>query len=568
MPIFEPPFSAAIFFFLPAAVAFSIYFLHRRAAFLWWGAAWALLVAFPFINDTAGFAWPVVITSAIAAGLFVLGSACWEVDEKRANPAPWLAAAAVLAVAFMIAFYSADRRSMGDSASAIALLAAGWAVSGALLFRRARWEAPLGAAVTSIGHLGWGWALTLQVLSPHGLLDPWGISTLVVSGLLSTVGLIALGVELARSGHGQATDLELLLEDDPNMICIVRDGELVFANRALRERSGRNLTQLRNNDPLRFLPPGEPQAEVEIDFIDGRGQSVPVVVHSDTIEWRGSKAWRYALVDLSEQREAEREVREMMKELQRMNTELEASNRRQTEFLSNTTHELKTPLTSIIANTEVLEYEMCGPINEEQRRVIKNISRNSQHLLDMITRLLAFASQREGGDVLRPQEVSVPVLVDNVIETVRPMLEEAALEVELEVEEDMPPCWLDPDKIYRVYLNLVENAIKFSPRGVISVGARIEDGELEGSVTDQGVGIPPDMLEDVFQPFRQVDVGSARSYGGVGLGLAICKHLVELHGGQIWAEPARPDGTTFRFRVPCDGHPRSPESPVDRASAK
>jgi signal transduction histidine kinase len=76
------------------------------------------------------------------------------------------------------------------------------------------------------------------------------------------------------------------------------------------------------------------------------------------------------------------------------------------------------------------------------------------------------------------------------------------------------------------------------------------------------------MLEDVFQPFRQVDVGSARSYGGVGLGLAICKHLVELHGGQIWAEPARPDGTTFRFRVPCDGHPRPPESPVDRASAK
>jgi signal transduction histidine kinase len=243
----------------------------------------------------------------------------------------------------------------------------------------------------------------------------------------------------------------------------------------------------------------------------------------------------------------------MMKELQRMNAELESSNRRQTEFLSNTTHELKTPLTSIIANTEVLEYEMCGPINEEQRRVIKNISRNSHHLLEMITRLLAFASQREGGDVLRPQEVAVRVLIDNVIETVRPLLEEAGLDVELDVEEDMPVCWLDPEKIYRVYLNLVENAIKFSPRGVIRVGARTMDGELEGSVTDQGVGIPPDMLEDVFQPFRQVEMGSARSYGGVGLGLAICKHLVELHGGRIWAESRRAAGTTFRFRVPCDG---------------
>jgi signal transduction histidine kinase len=288
---------------------------------------------------------------------------------------------------------------------------------------------------------------------------------------------------------------------------------------------------------------------------------VPVIAHADAVEWRGSAAWRYSLVDISEQRDAEREVREMMKELQRMNAELESANRRQTEFLSNTTHELKTPLTSIIANTEVLEYEMCGSLNEEQRRVIKNISRNSHHLLEMITRLLAFASQREGGDVLRPQEVAVPVLLDNVIETVRPLLEEAALDVELEVERDMPPCWLDPDKIYRVYLNLVENAIKFSPRGVIRVGARILDGQLEGSVTDQGVGIPPDMLEDVFQPFHQVDVGSARSYGGVGLGLAICKHLVELHGGRIWAESPRADGSTFRFRVPCDG-------PVESADAE
>ena len=122
----------------------------------------------------------------------------WEVDEERAPPVAWLAAAAVLALALGVAFFAADRLTAASSASGIALLAAGWAVSGALLFRRARWEAPLGAAVTSIGHLGWGWALTLQVLSPHGLLDPWGVSTLVVSGLLSTVGLITLAVE-----HGE-----------------------------------------------------------------------------------------------------------------------------------------------------------------------------------------------------------------------------------------------------------------------------------------------------------------------------------------------------------------------------
>jgi signal transduction histidine kinase len=152
------------------------------------------------------------------------------------------------------------------------------------------------------------------------------------------------------------------------------------------------------------------------------------------------------------------------------------------------------------------------------------------------------------------------MLLENVLETVRPLLEEGALEVDLDVQEDMRPCFLDPEKIYRVYLNLVENAIKFSPRGVIRVGARVVDEEMEGSVRDQGIGIPPDMLEEVFRPFRQVDASPTRSYAGVGLGLAICRQLVELHGGRIWAESEAVGGATIRFRLPCDGRagPRAP----------
>jgi signal transduction histidine kinase len=451
MPTPDNPFAAALFFLL-AAVALSIYFLHRRVCFLSWAVGWALLGTLPLIHEPA-------------------------------------------------------------------------------------WSA-------------------------------WAAAVLVAAAAFFALGMILLATEIARAGNWRATELELLLEEDPNMICVVREGAVVFANRALRDRSGRTLAQLRDKPPVRFLPAGERRQAVEIDFRDHRGQEVPVVVHAHPIEWRGSPAWRYELVDISEQREAEREVREMMKELQRMNAELETSNRMQTEFLSNTTHELKTPLTSIIANTEVLEYEMCGPVNEEQRRVLTNISRNSQRLLEMISRLLAFASQREGGDVLRPQDVSVRMLVENVIETVRPLLEEKALEIDLDMNEDMPDCSLDPEKIYRVYLNLVENAIKFSPQGVIRVGARVVDGEMEGSVTDQGIGIAPDMLEEVFQPFRQVDAGSTRSYGGVGLGLAICKHLVELHGGRIWAESAQGRGATIRFRLPCDGSPLEPApAPADRASA-
>jgi signal transduction histidine kinase len=374
------------------------------------------------------------------------------------------------------------------------------------------------------------------------------------AALFALLAAVALFVYLLyrnlRAGRRRATDLELLLEADPNMICVVRQDSVTFANRALRERCGRSLSQF---EKLARIRKGDAASSFEIELRDDRGHTVPVILHAHPIQWRGAPAWRYELVDISERRESEREVREMMVELRRMNAELENANRLQTEFLSNTSHELKTPLTSIIANAEILEYEMCGPVNVEQRRILTNISRNSQHLLKMITSLLAYASHREGDDVLRLQEVAIAMLLETVVETIRPLLEEGELEVDLDVDDDMPLCNLDPEKIYRVYLNLIENAIKYSRQGMIRVGAHVVDGELEGSVSDQGVGIPPDMLEAIFQPFRQADASPTRTYGGVGLGLAICKHLVELHGGRIWAESEPGGGATIRFRLPCHG---------------
>jgi PAS domain S-box-containing protein len=565
MPIPEHPFSAALFLLL-AAVALSIYLLHRRAPFLLWACSWALVLAIPFVEDPAGYPWIWPFFAFGAAALLVLGAVVWEADDERAAAAPPLAAVAILALVLAAALYAIDRpRSPGPVITAGAL-AAGGIVSGWLLFRRARWEAPIGAVVTGLGLVTWGWMLALERIWERSIFGPWPLSAQDAAAAVIVVGMIVLAAELARAGTWRASDLELLLEEDPNMIFVVRQGAVVFANRALRARSGRTLAQWRDKDPLRFLRTGdrEEAAEMlarlrrgevapgfEIDFLDARGQAVPVIVHAHPIEWRGAPAWRYELVDITERRETEREVREMMKELQRMNAALENSNRLQAEFLSNTSHELKTPLTSIIANAEVLEYEMCGPVNDEQRRVLANISRNSQHLLKMISSLLAYASQREGGDILRPQEVAIGMLLETVVETVRPLLEESGLEVDLDVDAGLPACTVDPEKIYRVYLNLIENAIKFSPTGVIRVGAHLVDGEMEGSVSDQGIGIPPDMLEAVFQPFRQADASPTRSYGGVGLGLAICRHLVELHGGRIWAESEPGGGATIRFRLPC-----------------
>jgi signal transduction histidine kinase len=124
---------------------------------------------------------------------------------------------------------------------------------------------------------------------------------------------------------------------------------------------------------------------------------------------------------------------------------------------------------------------------------------------------------------------------------------------------------MDGEKIYRVFLNLVENAIKFSREGQIFVEAELFDDEVEGRVTDHGIGIPEEKLTEVFDAFRQVEPSQTRAYQGVGLGLAICKQLVEMHGGRIWAESRLDEGTVMRFRIPY--HETLPPAPVAAAPA-
>jgi signal transduction histidine kinase len=287
-----------------------------------------------------------------------------------------------------------------------------------------------------------------------------------------------------------------------------------------------------------------------LDLLDAKGARVPVLVVADPVPWRGRQALKYEFIDVTSRRRAEDEVRKINEELQHINRELERSNEIKSEFLSNTSHELKTPLTSIIANTEILEYEMCGPVNEEQRKVLANISRNSQHLLEMISRLLDFARHEEGHATLRYEKVDLRTLVEGVVDTAAPLTGDGARRVSGRVDEGLGPCYMDGEKIYRVFLNLVENAIKFSREGEIVVEAERVDGEVEGRVTDHGIGIPEDKLTEVFDAFRQVEPSQTRAYQGVGLGLAICKQLVEMHGGRIWAESRVEEGTVMRFRIP------------------
>ncbi len=565
---------AAAFF---AALAIVFLYLHREYRLphhLLWLLAWAFLVVRALVGlFRAADAWWLALDAGlvvVSSSLLLLGALSAAGPERLGrNHAMRVGAAigagflAILAVLVNVRPEAASIRSATLAFFAVLWIASGWAVD-----RYVREFAPLGARAAGLALVMTPLvAASIWIFAP-GLEPAWQEILETGLGLFLGAGMIVLGVEEARTRYaGYRIDPATLFEDDPNMILVLQDGRVSFVNRAFAERTGRKAGDFADGDLGKIVPPEHrdripqpvdgrdsgartPAGSLEIDLLDARGARVPVLVVADPVPWRGRQALKVEFIDVTSRRRAEDEVRKINEELQHINRELERSNEIKSEFLSNTSHELKTPLTSIIANTEILEYEMCGPVNEEQRKVLANISRNSQHLLEMISRLLDFARHEEGHATLRYEKVDMRTLVEGVVDTVAPLTGDGARRVAGRVDERLGPCYMDGEKIYRVFLNLVENAIKFSREGAIMVEAERVDGEVEGRVTDHGIGIPEDKLTEVFDAFRQVEPSQTRAYQGVGLGLAICKQLVEMHGGRIWAESRLEEGTVMRFRIP------------------
>lgn len=582
-----PSFYASALFAIQAAIFLHLHRKDHEPFFLLWGVAWVLLsvrqaAAAAVGNPVLPWLWLDVAIVIAAAALLLLGGFAFA-GPARLGPLRAGGIGLTLGVLTVLIFTALVRIGPLPHrtwAAAIALLSVAGMVSGWLVERYGRGEEPSAVRLAGVALAAWGafqpvaWMLAGATRLAGTAADSagWLLAIEAALGALLGAGVILLGLEATRSqliqGRSAArllVDPRDLFDEDPNMIIVLEDGRFVFANRAFRQRSGRSLEDVQGQALLEHIAPEhrheaarhlaarfreEPTSDYELELIDALGHRVPVLIHADTILWDGEKAIRCELTDITTRRQTEAEIHAVNAELQRINAELEKSNQSKSEFLSNTSHELKTPLTSIIANTEILEYEMCGPVNPEQRRVLANIGRNSQHLLDMISRLLDFSRHEEGRPLLRYSRTDLGSLLESVVETVRPLVEDGARNITHFVDERLEPCFLDGEKIYRVYLNLVENAIKFSNDGEIRVEAQRMGEELEGRVMDQGIGIPPDKLEEVFEAFRQVDASSTRPYQGVGLGLAICKQLIELHGGRIWVESSPGKGSAFRFRVP------------------
>ena len=253
-------------------------------------------------------------------------------------------------------------------------------------------------------------------------------------------------------------------------------------------------------------------------------------------------------------RTLEEKVRDRTQELQAANQNLQALDRLKSEFLANMSHELRTPMNSILGYTQLVLDGVDGPVNAQQAMSLERVEKNARHLLQLINDILDLSKIEAGRMELDFHEFDPGSLAQEVVDDLKTMAKQKGIGCECEAEAADLRIEADPNRIREVLNNLVNNAIKFTDRGVVRVSVRCDAvGGVSGTeiaVEDSGIGIPEESLEDVFLAFKQLDGSATRAYAGTGLGLSIAKRIVELHGGRIWVQSRRGHGSRFTVWLP------------------
>jgi signal transduction histidine kinase len=237
-------------------------------------------------------------------------------------------------------------------------------------------------------------------------------------------------------------------------------------------------------------------------------------------------------------------------ELQRLNEQLQQASKAKSNFLANMSHELRTPMNAILGFVEMMLDEIYGDVPVHLREPLTDVQTNGKHLLRLINDVLDLSKIEAG----RMELVLTEYSVQDVVEIVRTSLQSLALEKGLEFiaasEDDIPLALGDGKRITQCLMNLVGNALKFSKHGRVAVWVEQQGENLLYRVSDTGIGIPKEELENIFGEFQQVDTAITREFSGTGLGLNITKKFVEMHGGRIWVQSELGKGSTFFFTIP------------------
>jgi signal transduction histidine kinase len=244
-------------------------------------------------------------------------------------------------------------------------------------------------------------------------------------------------------------------------------------------------------------------------------------------------------------------VNRMNDELRRLYRELEAASEHKSEFLANMSHELRTPLNAIIGFSQVLRERMFGEVNEKQEEYLDDILTSANHLLALINDVLDLSKVEAGQVELEVAPFSLREALERGVVMVRERASRDGVHIALAADPEVDVVEGDERRIRQVIFNLLSNAVKFTPAGgAVDVSAAKVDGEVRVSVADTGRGIAPEDHERIFEEFQQTGAG-AEQREGTGLGLALSRRLVELHGGRIWVDSELGKGSTFVFTLPA-----------------
>jgi signal transduction histidine kinase/ABC-type amino acid transport substrate-binding protein len=228
----------------------------------------------------------------------------------------------------------------------------------------------------------------------------------------------------------------------------------------------------------------------------------------------------------------------------------QAADRIKSAFLATMSHELRTPLNSIIGFTGIMLQGLTGPLNEEQLKQMTMVQGSARHLLALINDVLDISKIEAGQLELAITSFDLRSSIEKLVKLVSPLAEKKGIDLRLKIADDIRSATTDQRRLEQVILNLLNNAVKFTEKGQVRISCRMENDHYLLAVSDTGIGMRPEELPDLFQPFHQIDTGLTRKHEGSGLGLSICKKLVEMMGGAIQVESQWGQGSTFTVRFP------------------
>lgn len=358
-----------------------------------------------------------------------------------------------------------------------------------------------------------------------------------------------------------------LVENAPDAILeLDKDGRILLANRMAEQMFGYTRADMLGQTVEVLVPGAFREARkaamrpagsgLKLEARRRNGSHFPVEISLGSLE-SGARLRVTAIVrDITERRQIEDRLRaaeeKYIRELELRNREAERANLLKTEFLANMSHELRSPLHTVIGFAELLAEEKDGPLNEQQKRCLGYIRKDSLHLLDLIDDLLDLSRIEAGYLELRYEEIHIDAVIEEALSSIRPRA--AAKSVGIGTDVLIPaPVLADRVCFKQILHNLLTNAIKFTPEGgKVQVRAARRGQFAEISVSDNGIGIPEDEQQAVFDKFYQVRAATRSGLEGTGLGLAITKRLVEQHGGSISLKSRPGSGSCFSFTIPLE----------------